>query len=372
MFNIRAMSLLDSIPADARAEAVDFAGREIRFQCGFSHSVRLADDASQFMLLHGSGKVLTALNQWARVFVYPSGQEENIHVLAPAEGEDGDSLFYRVDMVRPLRVRRGPSPPAELVGGAIMDFDACASWLIELAVLWESNPAQKNLQLAIARPAQLTPDPIRVAWILPAVVENQSVRPRLNAIASVYGAKIVLVEPRDFRDTAARLSKAMPYDAAVVCRCYARHITEDAIPAGVSRDLIHFCDSTTLKDLETQIRAWIEISVHEVQTRRLERSTDEENLLLILMLRAMLSHAKIGENKHCPKETVLKVIRGRHLDVPGAELVLEQHSEVHRDTKKSSSFFLWKEHNDGRQYFLNKIIYLTKVRHVEHNALHGS
>lgn len=352
-FNIRALLLLDGIPADARAEVADFVGKEIRFQAGLSHSVRLAEDAGKFMALQGSDRVLTALHQWARVFVYPSGREEKIHVLAPAEGEDGDAVFYRVDLVRPVKGRRGPRPPAEIVGGAIMNFDACASWLIELAVIWESNPAQKNLQLALARPAPLTPDPIRVAWVLPTVVENQPVRPRLNAIANVYGARIVLVEPRDFRDTAARLSKAMPYDAVVVCRHFAWHITEDAVPAGVPRDLILFCDSTTMQDLETQIRTWIEISVQEVQTRRLERSADEQNLLLILMLRAMLSHAKIGENKHCPRETVLKVIRGRHLDVPGAELVLDQHSEAHRDTRKSSSFFLWKEHNDGRQYFLN-------------------
>ncbi len=71
------------------------------------------------------------------------------------------------------------------------------------------------------------------------------------------------------------------------------------------------------------------------------------------MVRAMLSHAKIGEFKHCSRETVLTVIRGRRLNVPEAERILDKNCEQHGDTKTSTALFLWKDHNDGRQYFLN-------------------
>jgi hypothetical protein len=49
----------------------------------------------------------------------------------------------------------------------------------------------------------------------------------------------------------------------------------------------------------------------------------------------------------------LTVIRARHLNVPAAERILDMNSQVHQDTKNSDSLFWWKDHNDGRQYFLN-------------------
>ena len=67
----------------------------------------------------------------------------------------------------------------------------------------------------------------------------------------------------------------------------------------------------------------------------------------------MLSHSKIGQFKHCQKATVLTGVRARHLNVAAAGRILDENSEVFRDTKSSSALFLWKEHNDGRQYFLN-------------------
>ena len=67
----------------------------------------------------------------------------------------------------------------------------------------------------------------------------------------------------------------------------------------------------------------------------------------------MLSHSKIGQFKHCQKATVLRRVRARHLNVAVAERVLEENSEAFQDTKSSNALFLWKEHNDGRQYFLN-------------------
>jgi hypothetical protein len=145
----------------------------------------------------------------------------------------------------------------------------------------------------------------------------------------------------------------MPFDAVVICRHFAPHISSHAVPTAVDPDTVLFCESTTLADLEGQIRTWIELTVEQVENRRYGLDKHEDAYLLALMLRPMLSHSKIGEFSHCPKQTVLKVIRGRHLNVPLAERILDANSERHRDNADSECIFLWKDHSDGRQYFLN-------------------
>jgi hypothetical protein len=164
---------------------------------------------------------------------------------------------------------------------------------------------------------------------------------------------IVHVPPRECDDTKGRLAKALPYNAAVICTHFAPHITAEAVPIVVPRDLIHFCNCVRLVDLQAQIRVWIEVVAEEIESRRQYESVEEEKFLLGLMVQAMVSHSKIGEFSHCPKETVMKVIRARHPNVPSAERVLDQNTEQHVSTKTSASLFLWKEHHDGGQYFLN-------------------
>ena len=293
------------------------------------------------------------MNGWARVYGYRDGEAERIHVIAPSESETGELVFYRLDFKQSPKPRRGPRPSIEICGGIVMSYDDCATWLIDLATRWRTDHAQQNLRFVVQRPCSVALSEIRIAWVVPEVVENQSVRDRLLAIGDVYGVKLAHVPPRDYRDTETRLKKSLPYDAAVICRSFAPHITADAVPSTVPRDLIHFCDSTTLIELEDQIRVWIEVVADELESRRKYESADEEKFLLGLMLRAMLSHSKIGEFSHCTKETVLTVIRARHLNVPAAERILDMNSQVHQDTKNSDSLFLWKDHNDGRQYFLN-------------------
>jgi hypothetical protein len=75
--------------------------------------------------------------------------------------------------------------------------------------------------------------------------------------------------------------------------------------------------------------------------------------MLALMVRGMLGHSKIGQFNHCQKATVLTTVRARHLNVAIAETILDENSQAHQSTKESDALFLWKEHNDGRQYFLN-------------------
>ncbi|MGB6945813.1 MAG: hypothetical protein WBE37_25670 [Bryobacteraceae bacterium] len=182
-------------------------------------------------------------------------------------------------------------------------------------------------------------------------------QPKLNAIGEVFGADIVQVGPRSYVHVAGKLAQMSPLDAAVICSGFASYIGIDAVPDSVSRELVHLCDSRVLGDLERATVALVEIAVAEVEGRQHRQSEgtakEARRALLRVMLRGMLSHSKIGQFSHCQKETVLKGVRARHLSVAVAELILDKNSEVFQDTKSNDTLFLWKDHHDGRQYFLN-------------------
>jgi hypothetical protein len=352
-FNIRAMSMVECIPAERRVDLASVLGKRFEFRGGLQYSLIMPSDAAQYARCVEPERVLTALQGWVRLFSSVQGKEEIVHVVAPSENEQGELMFYRLDLLLPQRHGKGPRPEAELISGQILAAEDCISWLIDLAESWDAPGEQSKLRFVLRRPSMASPTGVRVAWVIPEAVQDRSVRPRLIAVGKVLGAVIVGIEPRGYRDTAARLAKAAPYDAAVVCRNFAPHITAEAIPEEVPRELIHFCDSDTISDLERQIRVWIQIAIEEVELRRQEPDVDESRFLLALMIHAMLSHSKIGESNHCPRETVLKSVRGRRLNVPAAENALDQNCEPHLSTKPSNSLFLWKEHHDGRQFFLN-------------------
>jgi hypothetical protein len=351
-FNVRAISLVEGVPWDAQIDAAHVLGKEFQFRAGLPYSIKLPDDAAKLASIPDPEKLLIALEAWARVYVYPDGEVKRIHVLAPSETEAGDVVFYRLDFTE-ARQPKGPRPSVEATGGAVLTYDECATWLMELSARWRANPDQKDVQFVRSRPWGIKPNKIKLAWVVPEVVENQSVKERLLAIGDTYGVDIVHVAPRDYKDTKARLAKALPYHGVVICTRFAAPINADAVHESVPRELIHFCDSTTLSDLESQIRVWIEVVAEQIESGRQYVEVNEEKFLLDLMVRAMLSHAKIGEFKHCSRETVLTVIRGRRLNVPEAERILDKNCEQHCDSKTPTALFLWKDHNDGRQYFLN-------------------
>ncbi len=353
-FNIRAISLVEGVPTGARIDIErNILGKEIFFRAGLSYSIKLPDDIGKFGQIQEPERLLTALGGWAPVYVYPDGDVEKIHVLAPSETADDDLAFYRLDFQQKQKSRRGPRPRAELIGGAVLGYEECATWLMDLATSWRADAARRNLRFVVSRSCTIKLNQMRLAWVVPEIVEDESVRERLLAIGAVYGVDIVHVPPRQYDDTKGRLARSLPYNAAVICTHFAPHINAEAVPTVVPRDLIHLCNSARLEDLESQIRVWIEVVAEELESRRKYESVDEEEFLLALMVQKMVSHSKIGEFSHCPKETVLKVIRARHLNVPAAERVLDQNTEQHESTKTSASLFLWKGHHDGRQYFLN-------------------
>ena len=176
---------------------------------------------------------------------------------------------------------------------------------------------------------------------------------RLQAIGRVYGVEIIHVGPRRYPQVAAQLRESLPLDAAIICGHFAPYIDVNVVPDKVRPELVHVCHSQTRPDLEGQIRTWAELALQEIEKDRHHQAVDEGQTLLKIMLHGMLSHSKIVQFSHCTKATVLTGVRARRLNVPLAEEILDRNSSVFQDTKSSDDIFLWKEHGDGRQYFLN-------------------
>ena len=352
-FNIRAMSVAESVPADARCSIEDLLGAQVTFRGGESLVVTLPAEATEFSKLPEPERILPALDYWTRVFRYPNGDSDSIHVLAVAEDSLTGIVFYRIDLSQsPPPSRRAPRPEAQIAGGAVMNYEECAEWLVNLSSEFSAKSDETQRHKVLQRPRQLKPKLIRIAWVGPEVLDVAMPK-RLHAIGRVYGAEIVHVAPHKYAQVAAKLRGILPLDAVILCDHFAPYINIDAVPEAVRRDLVHVCNSQTRPDLEAQIRAWAELSVQEIEKSRHQHAGDEGQTLLKLMLRGMLSHSKIGPFSHCQKTTVLTAVRARRLNVPAAEEILDRNSELHHDTKTSEVLFLWKEHNDGRQYFLN-------------------
>jgi hypothetical protein len=368
-FNLRAISLAESVAADARTDVAEMMGREIEFRAGIRYSVTLPSSREEFSTLNEPERTLIALSQWARVFRYPDGAGDIIHVLAPADDDAGNLIFYRVDLRQPRQSRRGPRPDVEMIGSYILSDLECAAWLIELASAWDNSPDEAQRRSILARPPIRPLRPIRLVWIGPELVAGLAPAQRLTAIGKVYGAEIVHIPPRGYRNVVAQIRLALPLQLGVVCRHFAPYITIDAIPAEIPRDYVHFCDSREWDGLEGQITTWLELCSDEILNSRAVEAEDEQRVMLALMLRAMLSHAKIGPFKHCQKQTVLKCIRSRRMNVPVAERILDENTEPFEDTRVSDALFLWKPHDDGTRYFLNprrvdeiKVLALEPVR----------
>jgi hypothetical protein len=351
-FNIRAISLAESIASDARVAPEGLLGTEIEFRQGIRLSLSLPQALGESSAIVDPAKTLTVLSKWSRVFKYPEPNWDTIHVLATAEDGEGDIVFYRADFRQPPS-RRGRRPPVQLVGTTVANYDECASWLVELAHSWEINRDPSQRRIALWRPRPIPPAPLRVACVCPALLGARAMAPRLVAIGRVFGAEIVLISPRSYHDVQARLAGALPLDSVVISRYFAPYISDQAVPDRVSRDLIHFCDSDSAAGIEEQVSTWITLSQQAIESQKVERQADGDVVLLAVMLQGMLSHSKIGQFNHCPRATVLKRVRAAHLNAAAAEDILDENCEPYEDTKTSDVLFLWKPHNDGAQYFLN-------------------
>lgn len=347
-FDIRAISLVESVGADARISVDDLTGKKIEFSGGLPYRITLPTAVDSFRRVADAERTLCALGGWARLYRYPNVDDDVIHVLAPAEGELDELAFYRIDL-QERRRRRGPRLAAEISGGEVMSFDACAEWLIAFAARWLARPDERQRLLVLSRPSELAPPPVRIAWIGPEMLNGIQIAHRMSAVGMVFGAEVFHIPTLPFRDARDRLAAHMPLDVVILCRRWAPHLSSEAVPAKVSRESVFFYDGGDAAELEELLRDAIATSQRQI----VEETENEGTLLLKLMVRAMLNHDKIGPFNHCPKETVLKCIRARRMNVPGAERILDENSETYLETSISEAMFLWKGHHDGRQYFLN-------------------
>jgi hypothetical protein len=175
---------------------------------------------------------------------------------------------------------------------------------------------------------------------------------RLLAIGKVYGAQLIHILPYSFPHVRARLREEMPLRGVIVSRHYGPHLSDAIIPPGLEEATL-FCDSDDRPGLESQITSWIELVTEQLGSRDGTHTSTEKEIVLALMLRGMMSHSKIGQYSHCDRTTVLTAIRARKMNVAAAEELLDLHCDQYQETKESSAFLLWKDHNDGRQYFIN-------------------
>jgi hypothetical protein len=353
-FNIRAISLAASVPFDARTTVSELLGEEIQFRSGLPITITLPSDPSAFNQLPDPERVLCALKGWTRVYQYPEGDSKIIHVLAPAEGANADAeiLVYRVDLLQPARIKPGPRPPVEILGGAVMTYDECAKWLADLS--YNQGLAHSHTKGTILqRPRVLRTPVLRIAWVGAEKLGGESLPARLRALGSVMGAEITHVGPQTFAHVKARLAGLSSLDAVALCTGTTTYITSAVAPKNLPPEALHHCCGTSLAEIEDELITIIETTRALVAEARARDGVDETDELLRLMLRGMISHSKIGQSCHCDRDEVLTAVRARRLNVPAAGALLDHHSEVHQDTKSSDKLFLWKDHNDGRQYFLN-------------------
>lgn len=359
-FNIRAISLAESVPEDFRIAIGDLLGEAIEFRSGLQIAITLPSHPDDFAGLPEPERLLTALERWARVYQYPEGDHSLIHVLAPADGQDAELLLYRVDLLQPARIKPGPRPPVEILSGAVMTYDECAKWLTDLS--YKQGIAHSHTKgTVLQRPRLLKTPSLRIAWVGPEKLQGESLPARLRSLGTVMGAEITHVGPQTFAHVKARLAGLSPLDAVALCTGAATYITGAVAPKTLPSGALHHCYGTSLSEIEDELITLIETTRALREEARAHDGVDEQEELLRLMLRGMISHSKIGKFNHCDKDEVLTAVRARRLHVASADLLIDQHSEVFQETKTSEALFLWKDHNDGRQYFLNP----KKIEHIK-------
>jgi hypothetical protein len=351
-FNIRAISVAESVPFDARTPVHELLGKEIIFRSGLPITITLPDNPGAFDQLPEPERLLTALVSWARVYDYPHGEDKIRYILAPAENPDpgADILMYRLDLLQPARIKPGPRLPVQILGGAVMTYDECTRWLADLS--YEQRLANGTVLQRPRLPKPKAPV-LRIAWVGPEKLGGESLPARFRALGSVKGAEITHVGPQSFALVKGNLAGISGLNAVVLCIGTAVYITRDVAPKTLPPEAVHHCYGTTLAAIEEELFTIIEATRTRVEEARAKEGVNQHDELLRLMLRGMVSHSKIGQSLHCDRDEVLTAVRSRRLDVPTANAILDDNCEAHHDTKTSEKLFLYKDHNDGKQYFLN-------------------
>jgi hypothetical protein len=351
-FDIREISLVQPIAPEARVELSKLPGTTATFRQSIELAITFPDPLPQSPEIVDPAQTLTGLFNWARVYRRPEDQSYTLHVIAPVERGDGELAFYRIDLRQPPMPKRGLRPAAELLACNTLDYNSCAAGLVDLAFHRATNRDSEQRYAVLARPCPISLPRIRMACVCPEILGAHRLATRLAAIGQVFGAEILHIGPRGYRDVKARLANATQLDAVLISQRFAPYIGQGAVPASVRPEMIDLCTSEDAAGIEEQAIAWIELC-QQALSQKSARAADADATLLALMLQGMVNHDKIGQFNHCPKPTVLRRLRARHLNVAVAEAILDTNSEAYEEKRESAAYFLWKDHNDGRQYFLN-------------------
>jgi hypothetical protein len=350
-FNIQALCAAESVESSTRVLPRDVLGTEFEFRSGISFKIAFPELLESFPGTTDIDKLLCSIFHWNRVYRYPENDNLRLHTIALADGAENEIEFYRLDFLQPPpQSRRGLRPPIEVTGGKVMSYQECVDWLISLCDDLSSIPANKKLILQ--NPRLVKPVQIRVAFVGVDHLDGEPLLRRVTSIGAVYGAEIVHISPAGFVDTKARLASRFPFDAAILVRHRNPHLSVDLFPASLNRNMVYECIGFNPSVILEEIEACIELFVSDFNTR-LESPVDDDDLLLKIVLRGMLSHSKIGQYMHCSKDQALTGIRARRLNVPKASRLLDENSEKFQDNKDSDKLLLFKPHNDGDQYFIN-------------------
>lgn len=191
MFNIRAISLTEGAPAGARVALDQYLGREVEFRRGISVRLTLPMHVEAFSALVDPEMLLVTVERWSRVYSFVEDDRHSIHLLSPAEDGAGGLLFYRLDMLQPVGPRGGPRPAVEVTGGAVLDFDGCGAWLVDLAERWRSF--NKDKAKVVIRPVEARLWRPRLAWVGPGGLDGATWSSGSVQSAASMAARLIML-----------------------------------------------------------------------------------------------------------------------------------------------------------------------------------
>ena len=349
-FNIRALCMARAIQPNASVSLRELVGTRIEFKSGHCIRVQIGSIDDQVFSEPGAEQILASLHEWARVYRYSVNGGHAFHVLALDESGEDEPQIFRVDMWQPpVKSRRSPPEPVTIKAAVAMTISATVAWLCKLARNWAPTGSGT---LVLQQPKLPRPRQPRIVVVGAPVLAGWSLSNEVFAIGRVLGAEIIFVKATDFRETRFRVFGHTALQGAILICAESPHISEGVLPASMDEAVIFQCEATEPDRIAQEVATAVELVIEHLDTCR-QTPPDEDALLLKLMLRSMRAHSKVGKFLHCPRETVLRVIRARRLNVPKAEELLTENSEKFSQTKEGQSYFLWKAHHDGDQYFLN-------------------
>jgi hypothetical protein len=334
------------LPQDSCVDLAEFYGKEFTFFHGVEQRILLPSSQVEFAAFDSNPKLLRSIDCWCRLYRYPGPGIQNFALVASiCIGEE-----IKFDIIRFAQKdgKKGKRSPIVFEEARSLDRKQLEEWLITLATTHFRNRDGRNM--VMQRPPVVASPLPRIAWVGQPILAGTDLRINANAIGSVYGTEIVHLYPSSFRGTMSDLKDLGSLDAVYLDASVAIKFGDSVVPDAVPRGMVF--KGQPLESVSDDLRAVSELVSDKARSVRL-RELSEEDQVLCVMIRPMLSHSKIGQFSHCDRETLLSTVRAKRLNMPLAEQLLTDNSEKYSDTEQSGRIFLWKAHNDGDQYFLN-------------------